>query len=88
MPVTDTVLYIFPNLALYENKYMVIKMSSLSIPPEVLLPVGECFNLHFHDDVGVQSLSAVCPGCVSLLVGHRGFHADREGISALETYQF
>lgn len=43
---------------------------------EVFLPVGERFNIHFYVDVGIQSLSVVCSGRVSLPARHRSACTD------------
>ena len=51
---------------------------------EVLLPFGERFNIYLHDDVGIQSLSPVCPGCFSFSAGQLCPGTDREGIRILQ----
>lgn len=51
---------------------------------EVLLSFGECLNIHLRDDVGIQSLSPVCPGCFSFPARQLCPSTDREGI---ETFQ-
>lgn len=51
---------------------------------EVLLPFGECFNVYLHDDVGIQSLSPVCPGCFSFSARQLRPGTDGEGIRTLQ----
>lgn len=53
---------------------------SFFLPLEILLPFGECFNIHLHDDVGVQSLPPVCPGRVSFSAWQFCPGTVREGI--------
>lgn len=47
---------------------------------EILLPAGQCFNIHFYDDVGIQSLSIIYPSGLSFPARCHRVHADREGI--------
>lgn len=46
---------------------------------EILLPAGQCFNIHFYDDVGIQSLSTVYPSGLSFPARCHRVHTDREG---------
>lgn len=63
-------------------KLMLFLFFSFSL--EVLLPFGECFNIYLHDDVGIQSLSPVCPGCFSFSARQLCPGTDREGIRTLQ----